>query len=146
MRFSVDEMNVIAIYDKGLGISQKYFKTWSLAESLKISQWVLIGYACYCPTAVEFHHYDENHKPHWLFKCECGNEKVLPVNSVKWRSAVSQMRNRIVRKKLQFTFLLYSLFRCIINIGIANNIMFGITNKRSDKNTTNREADLAWII
>jgi hypothetical protein len=34
---------------KGLGISQKYFKTWSLAESLKISQWVLIGYACYYP-------------------------------------------------------------------------------------------------
>lgn len=35
-------------------------------------------------TAVEFHHYDENHKAHWLFKCECGNEKILPVNSVKW--------------------------------------------------------------
>ena len=47
-----------------------------------------------------------------IWRCECGNEKVLPVNSVKWRSAVSQMRNRIVRKS-------YNLSSCIV---LQNNV------------------------
>ena len=35
-------------------------------------------------TVVRFDHLDERRKPHWLFQCDCGKQKVLPVNSVKW--------------------------------------------------------------
>jgi len=34
--------------------------------------------------AVSLDHVDEKYKPHWLFQCDCGNQKVLSVNSVKW--------------------------------------------------------------
>ena len=34
--------------------------------------------------AVRFDHTDEKYKPHWLFQCDCGNQKVLPISSVKW--------------------------------------------------------------
>lgn len=34
--------------------------------------------------AIRFDHTDEKKRTYWLFKCECGNQKVLPVNSVKW--------------------------------------------------------------
>lgn len=34
--------------------------------------------------ALEYHHTDEKHRPHWLFQCDCGNKKVLPIASVKW--------------------------------------------------------------
>lgn len=34
--------------------------------------------------AVCFDHMDEKHKPHWLFQCDCGSQKVLPIGSVKW--------------------------------------------------------------
>jgi len=34
--------------------------------------------------ALEYHHTDEKHRPHWLFQCDCGNTKVLPIASVKW--------------------------------------------------------------
>lgn len=34
--------------------------------------------------AVEFRYYDENHKDCWLFRCDCGNEKVMPAANVKW--------------------------------------------------------------
>lgn len=34
--------------------------------------------------AIRFDHMDEKYKPHWLFQCDCGNQKVLPINSVKW--------------------------------------------------------------
>ena len=33
--------------------------------------------------AVRLDHMDEKYKPHWLFECECGNQKVSPVNFVK---------------------------------------------------------------
>ena len=33
-------------------------------------------------TAVGFHHYDHNSKQYWLFKCSCGNEKILFKNHV----------------------------------------------------------------
>lgn len=39
--------------------------------------------------ALEYHHTDEKHKPHWLFQCDCGNIKVLPVASVKWHGVRS---------------------------------------------------------
>ena len=35
-------------------------------------------------TAIRFDHKDEQYKPYWLFQCDCGNQKVLPINSVKW--------------------------------------------------------------
>lgn len=34
--------------------------------------------------AIRFDHTDEKKRTYWLFQCECGNQKVLPVNSVKW--------------------------------------------------------------
>ena len=34
-------------------------------------------------TAVKFHHKNKWNCQHWLFKCECGNEKVLNTNNVK---------------------------------------------------------------
>lgn len=35
--------------------------------------------------ALEYHHTDEKHKPHWLFQCDCGKTKVLPIAAVKWQ-------------------------------------------------------------
>ena len=34
-------------------------------------------------TAIKFSHRDKNKKQHWLFKCDCGIEKVICVGSVK---------------------------------------------------------------
>ena len=34
--------------------------------------------------AVRYDHTDEKHRQHWLFQCDCGNTKVLPIASVKW--------------------------------------------------------------
>lgn len=34
--------------------------------------------------AVEFRYYNENHRDCWLFRCDCGNEKIMPAASVKW--------------------------------------------------------------
>lgn len=39
--------------------------------------------------AIRFDHVDEKYKPHWLFQCDCGNQKVLPVASVKWSNVRS---------------------------------------------------------
>ena len=39
--------------------------------------------------AVCFDHVDEKYKTHWLFQCDCGNQKVLPVASVKWSNVRS---------------------------------------------------------
>ncbi len=34
--------------------------------------------------AVSFCHYNEKHQDCWLFRCDCGTEKVLPAPNVKW--------------------------------------------------------------
>ena len=34
--------------------------------------------------AVEFKYYNDNHNDCWLFKCDCGNEKIMPAANVKW--------------------------------------------------------------
>ena len=34
--------------------------------------------------AVEFRYYNENHGDCWLFRCDCGNEKIMPAANVKW--------------------------------------------------------------
>ena len=34
--------------------------------------------------AVEFRYYNDNHDDCWLFKCDCGNEKIMPAANVKW--------------------------------------------------------------
>lgn len=39
--------------------------------------------------ALEYHHTDEKHRPHWLFQCDCSNTKVMPISSVKWHGVRS---------------------------------------------------------
>lgn len=34
--------------------------------------------------AVEFKYYNDKHEDCWLFKCDCGNEKIMPAANVKW--------------------------------------------------------------
>lgn len=34
--------------------------------------------------AVEFRYYNEDHDACWLFRCDCGNEKIMPAAHVKW--------------------------------------------------------------
>ena len=34
--------------------------------------------------AVRYDHTDEKYRQHWLFQCDCGNTKILPIASVKW--------------------------------------------------------------
>lgn len=34
-------------------------------------------------TAINYVGTDENHAAYWLFRCECGNEKVIALNSVR---------------------------------------------------------------
>lgn len=34
-------------------------------------------------TAIKFNHRDDTYRQYWLFKCDCGNEKILSVNCVK---------------------------------------------------------------
>lgn len=34
--------------------------------------------------AVEFRYYNENRNDCWLFRCDCGNEKIMPAANVKW--------------------------------------------------------------
>ena len=34
--------------------------------------------------AIEFKYYNDNHEDCWLFKCDCGKEKIIPAANVKW--------------------------------------------------------------
>lgn len=34
--------------------------------------------------AVAFKYYDNKHRDCWLFRCDCGNEKIMPAARVKW--------------------------------------------------------------
>lgn len=34
--------------------------------------------------AIEFKHYNDKHHDCWLFRCDCGNEKIMPAANVKW--------------------------------------------------------------
>ncbi len=34
--------------------------------------------------AVKFEYYNKRHEACWLFKCDCGNEKIMPINNIKW--------------------------------------------------------------
>ena len=39
--------------------------------------------------AVRFDHYNEKKQDCWLFRCDCGNEKIIPAANVKWRRVQS---------------------------------------------------------
>lgn len=40
-------------------------------------------------TAIKFSHKDKHNKQHWLFKCDCGKEKIICVSDVKRRNTKS---------------------------------------------------------
>ncbi len=34
--------------------------------------------------AVKFEYYNKRHEACWLFKCDCGNEKIMPIDNIKY--------------------------------------------------------------
>lgn len=38
-------------------------------------------------TAIRYDHADKNHHSYWLFKCDCGNEKIISANTVTKKNA-----------------------------------------------------------